>query len=182
MGTLGTNAVSININKDVEKYTNESIRKALEIVGLKAESYAKVEITNNGSVDTGLLRNSIAHAVGGRNVTIGAEKETFYKSSTPDDEGKMHIGTYSGKAPKDKKNEFTVYIGTNVEYAPYVEMGHHQQVGRYVPKLGKKLVQPYVKGKPFLKPAILNHLGEYKQIIENTLIENDVETQSQDDD
>ena len=75
MGTLGTNAVSININKDVEKYTIESIKEALEIIGLRAESYAKLKCP----VDTGLLRNSIAHAV--------------------------------------KKGEYTVYVGTNVEYA-----------------------------------------------------------------
>ena len=131
MGTLGTNAVSININKDVEKYTEESILQALEMIGLKAESYAKVEITNNGSVDTGLLRNSIAHAVAG--------------------------------------GEYKVYIGSNVYYAPYVELGHHQAPGRFVPQIGKRLKASWVQPKPFIKPAVMEHVEEYKQILENTL-------------
>lgn len=131
MGTLGTNAVSININKDVEKYTEESILQALEMIGLKAESYAKVEITNNGSVDTGLLRNSIAHAV-----TV---------------------------------KEHKVYIGSNVYYAPYVELGHHQTPGRFVPQIGKRLKASWVQPKPFIKPAVMEHIEEYKQILENTL-------------
>lgn len=154
MGTLGTNAVSININKDVEKYTEESILQALEMIGLKAESYAKMKCP----VDTGLLRNSIAHAVGGAKVGIGAKKEALYKSSSPDDKGYMHLGVYTGNAPRNKKDEFAVYIGTNVEYAAYVEMGHIQAgSGKHVP------------AKPYIKPAIVDHLDEYKQILENTL-------------
>ena len=65
--------------------------------------------------------------------------------------------------------EKAVYVGTAVEYAPYVEFGHHQQVGRYVPEIGKRLVREFVPGKPFLKPAIENHLDEYKHILESEL-------------
>ena len=46
------------------------------------------------------------------------------------------------------------YIGTNVEYAPYVELGHSQESGRYVPKLGKRLVASWVNGKPYLRPGV----------------------------
>lgn len=72
MGKLGSNSVSFTIDKNVAPYLEESILQALEMIGLKAESYAKVEITNNGSVDTGLLRNSIAHAAAGEQPSIGA--------------------------------------------------------------------------------------------------------------
>ena len=37
--------------------------RALEKCGLTAEGYAKTNLTNNGSVDTGNLRNSITHTV-----------------------------------------------------------------------------------------------------------------------
>lgn len=163
MGTLGTNAVSININKDVEKYTEESILQALEMIGLKAESYAKVEITNNGSVDTGLLRNSIAHAVAGT-----SKKARTYQADKPDENGVVQTGTYTGHTPK-RKGEYKVYIGSNVYYAPYVELGHHQTPGRFVPQIGKRLKASWVQPKPFIKPAIINHTEEYKQILENTL-------------
>lgn len=66
-------------------------------------------------------------------------------------------------------DEKAVYVGTAVEYAPYVEFGHHQQVGRYVPAIGKRLVREFVPAKPFLKPAIQNHLDEYKHILESEL-------------
>ena len=66
-------------------------------------------------------------------------------------------------------NEKAVYVGTNVEYAPSVEFGHHQQVGRFVPAIGAKLVREYVPAKPFLAPAIENHLDEYKGILESEL-------------
>lgn len=67
------------------------------------------------------------------------------------------------------QGEKAVYIGTAVEYAPFVEFGHHQQVGRYVPEIGKRLVRDFVPAKPFLKPAIQNHLDEYKNILETEL-------------
>lgn len=66
-------------------------------------------------------------------------------------------------------DEKAVYIGTDVEYAPYVEFGHHQKVGRYVPQIGKRLVREFVPGKPFLAPAIKNHLDEYKAVLEEEL-------------
>lgn len=38
-----------------------------------------------------------------------------------------------------------------VYYAPYVEFGHRQEVGRYVPAIKKRLVQPFVKKNPFME-------------------------------
>lgn len=83
--------------------------RALEIIGGKAESYAKKECP----VDTGRLRNSITH---------------------------------------QRYDENTEVIGSNVEYAPYVELGTHKQAA-----------------KPFLRPAAENHVSEYKQIVENEM-------------
>ncbi len=65
-------------------------------------------------------------------------------------------------------------IGTNVYYAPFVEFGHKQQVGRFVPiygmrrigkgefkgryevsqGLGLRLVNPFAPAYPFFSPAI----------------------------
>lgn len=44
------------------------------------------------------------------------------------------------------------YIGSNVEYAPYVELGTYKMAAR-----------------PFLRNAIVNHIDEYKDIIEDGL-------------
>ena len=45
-----------------------------------------------------------------------------------------------------------VYIGTNVEYAPYVELGTSR-----------------MKARPFLKPAAENYGSEYKTLLESVL-------------
>jgi phage gpG-like protein len=46
------------------------------------------------------------------------------------------------------------FVGSNVDYAPYVEFGHAQTPGRYVPAIGKRLVQSVVPAYPFFRPAI----------------------------
>ena len=48
--------------------------------------------------------------------------------------------------------EPAAYIGTNVEYAPYVCLG-----------------TIHMKAQPFLKPAVNDHKDEYRKIIENEL-------------
>ena len=127
----GKNAITLNINLNVaENAINSGALQGLEACGIQIENYTRTNITNNGSVDTGLLRNSIAHVV-----------------------------------PKSKNDDLRVYVGTNVYYAPYVEMGHRQNVGQYVPKLGKRLVAPFVKAKPFLRPAFTEHIQEFKDIL-----------------
>lgn len=65
----------------------------------------------------------------------------------------------------------TMAIGTDVEYAHYVELGHHQTPGRYVPAIKKRLKASWVPGKPYLRPAVENHQDEYANIIKTELSE-----------
>lgn len=70
----------------------------------------------------------------------------------------------------------TVYIGTNVEYAPYVELG----TGKYYPG-GRPTPWVYQDAKgdwhwtagnpaqPFLKPAVTNHMETYQNIIKDEM-------------
>lgn len=82
----------------------------------------------------------------------------------------VQTGNLKGSMTSEvSQEEKAVYVGTAVEYAPFVEFGHHQEVGRYVPAIGKRLVREFVPAKPFLKPAIENHLDEYKHILESEL-------------
>lgn len=93
----------------VERATDESIARALEICGGTAERYAK----ESCPVDTGRLRNSIAHA---------------------------------------QQDDHTEVVGTNVEYAPYVELGTR-----------------YQRAQPYLAPAVETHRDEYERIIKSEL-------------
>lgn len=74
-----------------------------------------------------------------------------------------------GSITHQRKDKNTETVGTDVEYAPYVELGHQQQPGRYVPAIKKRLKASWVAPKPYLRPAVENHKEEYKKIIANEL-------------
>ena len=70
----------------------------------------------------------------------------------------------------------TAYIGTNVEYAPYVELG----TGKYYPggrptpwvyqdKLGNWHYTAGQRAQPFVKPAVADHAQEYRDVIESKM-------------
>lgn len=99
--------------KQVNKAVKNAILVGLEACGAVAETYAK----KDAPVDTGRLRNSIAHKV--------------------------------------EREEQAAYIGTNVEYAPYQELGTRRGV----------------KAKHFLRDAAQNHSEEYRALLENALRE-----------
>lgn len=139
---------------EVMRAFKNQLQIALEAVGTQAESHAKQVISDslvygktdltkygekdNSRVDTGRLRNSVAHTV------VQSE----------------------------------VYIGTNLEYAPYHELG----TGIYASQPGGRQT-PWVyydrKGKVhrtrglypihFLKKAASEHTEEYKKIIEKIM-------------
>lgn len=108
--------------------------RALEECGLTAEEYAKLLCP----VDTGNLRNSIAHQVDG--------------------------------------DELAVYIGSNAEYAAYVELGtgKYYEGGRKTPWLyqdenGNWHLTYGQRAQPYLKPAVADHVAQYKGIMEGEL-------------
>lgn len=66
-------------------------------------------------------------------------------------------------------------VGSNVEYAPYVELGTGPHFvpppewERFESEKGKGVGRAYVKPRPFIRPAIENHKDEYQQIAETVL-------------
>lgn len=48
-------------------------------------------------------------------------------------------------------NVFTITVGNPVHYASFVELGHRQTVGRYVPAIEKRLKKAWVPGQFMLK-------------------------------
>lgn len=112
----------------------EMLRKkaiALEKVGLVAEGYAKMLCP----VDTGRLRNSITHAT----------SQNHGQGDYQDNNGLDFHDASAQSKPRDD----SVYIGTNVEYAPYIELGTVRCGAR-----------------PYLRPAAADHIEEYKRIID----------------
>jgi len=64
-----------------------------------------------------------------------------------------------------KGNTISGRVGTNVKYAPYVEFGHRQRPGRFVPDIGKLLVDERVEAKPFMWPAFMNKQKDVQRIL-----------------
>jgi hypothetical protein len=84
---------------------------------------------------------------------IGNMAADYAAGLAPVDTGRLRNSLTSEVSESEK----AVYVGTNVEYAPFVEYGHRTRSGKTV------------EGKPFLKPAIESHLDEYKHVLESEL-------------
>lgn len=93
---------------EVLRAESAAIARAMQIIGLKMEKYAKDELTRQGAVDTGRLRASVSHVA------------------------------------EDK----SAVVGTNVEYAPYIEYGTSR-----------------MRPRQYIRPAAQSHGSEYKGII-----------------
>lgn len=66
--------------------------------------------------------------------------------------GAIDTGNLRNSISHASDNQYA-YIGTNVEYAPYVELG----------------TSKHPEERPFLRNAVLNHQNEYRQIFEEGL-------------
>lgn len=48
-------------------------------------------------------------------------------------------------------NAWVIVLYNDTKYAPYVEYGHRQEPGRYIPALGKRLKKNWVPGQYIMK-------------------------------
>lgn len=64
---------------------------------------------------------------------------------------------------------YVVEIVNPVEYASYVEYGHRQEPGRYVPALGKQLKQRWVRGKLMMTYAERDLKTIAPKVLENEI-------------
>ena len=127
MATTSTIQIKSDKSKEAIEAMKRQLQNGLMACGTIAEGYAKDE----SPVDTGRLRNSINWAIRG-------------------DSGKGE----GRDTPKAQPEEATVYIGTNVEYAPQVEfMDISHKTGN----------------AHFLRNAFTNHTEEYEKTIEAAL-------------
>ena len=62
-----------------------------------------------------------------------------------------------------------IEIVNPVEYASYVEFGHRQEPGRFVPAIGKKLKKGWVEGKKMLSVSEEEIRTEAPAILEQKL-------------
>lgn len=84
--------------------------------------------------------------------------------------GTLRRGWQVGQVTK-KGNLYEIEVYNPVEYAPYVEYGHRQQPGRYVPALGKRLKSSWVEGKFMLTISIQEVEAQSRALIESRVME-----------
>lgn len=127
--------------KEILTELEKAVKKALTDVGIEAVD----NITSRGDfpADTGLLKNSITFAVSGESPLISSYRADKRRKG----EDKVQTGSYQGTAPNDDQK--AVYIGTNVEYAKYVEFGTSKMVAR-----------------DFMNAPLKANFGHYKEIME----------------
>lgn len=125
----------------------------------------QIQITDHSEEVLAALRNAIERGMG----AIG-DSAVEYAQQNITALGAVVTGNLRGNIFRRLEDDnHTVVIGTPVEYGKYVEEGHRQEPGRYVPALGKRLKAAYVPPKPFLKPAIADHLSEYRELLKESL-------------
>lgn len=78
------------------------------------------------------------------------EMERHAKRMCPVDTGRLRNSVTTAIEPDD--DSVSMYVGSNVEYAPPVELGTKRMAAQ-----------------PFLKPAIADHVDAYARIIQSEL-------------
>lgn len=122
-------------SKEFIKAKDLAVEKALNALGVHLEGEAKEELENSPRrVDTGRLKGSITYAT-------ETEHSTGESPSWPADY--LKHGT---------PEQGTVYVGTNVEYAPYIHEGSDR-----------------LKPNRFLKNAFTRNREQIKQYLEAEL-------------
>ena len=111
----------------------------------ESDSAALVEIRENNAAQVeAAIDQAIARAI----TMIGQQAEGYAKLMCPVDTGRLRNSITN----QIDLQENAVYIGTNVEYGPYVELGTRRR-----------------HPQPYLKPAASEHGDEYRAILKSCL-------------
>lgn len=133
------------------------------------------EINVNLQTNADLFRNALPEQIAQALEAIGMTAERHAKEIITEleavDTGRLR------NSISHARDDNAAYIGTNVEYAAYVELG----TGIYAEEGGRKTPWSYkdengewhrtsgMKPRPYLRPAALNYVDEYKEIVKTAL-------------
>ena len=126
---------------------------------------SSVDITDNSAE----VLAALGHAKDRALEIIGGKCESYAKGLVPVDTGTLR-NSITHQVDGD-----TVMIGSAVHYAPYVELGTGKEYSpppewmqNNAPR-GSGIISRSQKARPYLRPAVENHIDEYKNVIENEL-------------
>lgn len=132
----------------VKRATRQALMRAAESIGQRMESHAKLYITEG-----------VYMSPEGWYIRTGNLRNSITHTTQEDSEG------------------ITVIVGSNVVYAPYVELGtgiYAEDGGRATPwryqdSNGNWHTTSGMPPRPFLRPAVERHLEEYKKVLAREL-------------
>lgn len=129
---------------------------------------AQIKIVDNRQIVKAEIKKKIVKGL----EQCGLVAEGYAKLLAPVDTGALR------NSISHKVDDMECYIGTNMEYAPYVEYGTgvYYQGGRQTPWVykasdGNFYMTKGQRAQPFLKPSVANHINQYKSILEDALKE-----------
>lgn len=127
-----------------------------------------IDITDNTQEATAAIGAALLRGL----EKCGLTAENYAKRLCPVDTGNLR----NSITHVVKDDEMAVYIGSNVEYAPYVELGTgvYADGGRPTPWVFQDENGDWhrtngQKAQPFLKPAATEHAAQYRAIIKSEL-------------
>ena len=134
---------------------------------------SNVEVTLTSNAEA--IREATAEAIKTALEAVGAQAQGNASAKITAN-GTVETGTLRDSIDIEVQDQ-ELYVGTNVHYAPYIEFGtgiHAESGGgRQTPwtyqKDGKWYTTVGQMPAPFLRPAMQDHLEEYKQIFEEEL-------------
>lgn len=92
----------------------------------------------NKTITDNLAQHYLAEAIA--NTPVGETK------TSPDGTYRTHSEHMRRSWEAERINDSTVKVLNTVSYASYVNDGHRQRPGRFIPVLGKRLTKSFVKG------------------------------------
>lgn len=146
MATVNGIEITQNNKKEILDQLDSAVEKALTMIGFKAEKYAKALCP-----------------VG----TVESTGKKGYRGGTLRNSITFEV--------EEQGDEEVLVVGTNVEYAPYVELGTGPNFTpppeweTFESERGSGVGHGYVRPRKFLQPAIADHMNEYADIIKSTL-------------
>ena len=102
-----------------------------------------------GRIDTGQLKEEIGQSA----KRVGVQAIRTLKNNTPVDTGTLRKA-WTVEGPSVSGGGWVVKVSNPTEYASYVEKGHRQTPGRYVPAIGKRLKASWIPGQFFMKNSL----------------------------
>lgn len=112
------------------------------------------------TIDGGVLKQELTKST----KQVGQQYKRNAEELTPVATGDLRR-SWQLKGPFFSGSNISIELRNSKNYASFVENGHRQKVGQYVPAIGKKLKASWVPGQHFLQRATDQTSGQVPELL-----------------